>query len=109
MALTAAALYLDRIAAAASFHGYQQVGPNRLGDDDNRGILSALRSRPDFPPMLATLWCEANDSMMDAGGAENRASPKSFKRNERDPTRPRSAISIRASGHGTSRINRPYT
>lgn len=48
--------------------------------------------------------------MMDAGGAGDRASPKSFKRNKRAPLmRPRSAISIRASGHGIGRTNRPYT
>jgi len=47
---------------------------------------------------------------METGGAGDRASPKSFKRNKRDPLmRPRSAISIRASGHGIDRTNRPYT
>lgn len=47
--------------------------------------------------------------MMDTGGAGDRVSPKSFKRNKRDPLmRPRSAISIRAS-YCIGRTNRPYT
>lgn len=48
--------------------------------------------------------------MMETGGAGDRESPKSFKRNKRDPLmRPRSAIPIKASGHGIGRTNRPYT
>lgn len=48
--------------------------------------------------------------MMETGGARERESPKSFKRNKRDPLmRPRSAISIRASGHAIGRNDRSYT
>jgi hypothetical protein len=48
--------------------------------------------------------------MMETGGAGYRESPKSFKRNKRDPLmRPRYAISIRASGHVIGRNDRPYT